>query len=206
MIGAFYQPQAVLIDTNCLTTLSDRDFRCGLAEVVKYGIIYDAEFFTWLEQHTDQLLSRDQATLAFAIQRSCEIKAEVVAQDEREGGIRAILNLGHTFGHAIEGEHSDTWRHGEAVAAGTIIASKLAMAMQLITASDYRRIFALIEALELPTQAPKMPWETWLRFMQRDKKVKAGQLRFVLPTRIGAAQLFDTVDAQQVKAAIADEF
>lgn len=205
LIGAFYQPQAVLIDTDCLSTLSVRDYRSGLAEVVKYGVIYDAEFFGWLEANAEALAQQDSAAIRYAIARSCEIKAEIVAADEREQGQRALLNLGHTFGHAIEAATAyGEWTHGEAVAAGIVIASKLAMAMQLLTASEYRRIVALQQQLLLRVEPPRLPWETWLQYMQRDKKVKAGQLRFVLPTAIGRAILTSDVDATQVQAAIAD--
>ncbi|RUO64014.1 3-dehydroquinate synthase [Pseudidiomarina planktonica] len=205
LIGAFYQPQAVVIDTDCLNTLTERDFHSGLAEVMKYGIIHDAEFFTWLETNAAKLVARDSAALTEAIARSCAIKAEVVALDEREQGVRALLNLGHTFGHAIEAaSHYGEWTHGEAVAAGTVIASNLAMAMQLITASDFRRIVALTKALGLPVKPPQLAWDTWLSYMQRDKKVQAGKLRFVLPTAIGSATVTSQVDPELVKAAIAD--
>lgn len=205
LIGAFYQPQAVVIDVDCLQSLPDREYFSGLAEVMKYGIIHDSQFFRWLEDNAEALVARDSDALIYAIDRSCAIKAEIVALDEHEQGIRALLNLGHTFGHAIEAAVSyGSWLHGEAVAAGTVIASKLAMALQLITVSEYRRIVALTEALRLPTQAPDLAFETWLEFMQRDKKVKAGKLRFVLPTGIGSAELVTNVDSEQVKAAIAD--
>ena len=205
LIGAFYQPQAVVIDVDCLQSLPDREYFSGLAEVMKYGIIHDSQFFRWLEDNAEALVARDSDALIYAIDRSCAIKAEIVALDEREQGIRALLNLGHTFGHAIEAAVSyGSWLHGEAVAAGTVIASKLAMALQLITVSEYRRIVALTEALRLPTQVPDLAFETWLEFMQRDKKVKAGKLRFVLPTGIGSAELVTNVDSEQVKAAIAD--
>ncbi|EKE80876.1 3-dehydroquinate synthase [Idiomarina xiamenensis] len=205
LIGAFYQPRAVLIDCDVLNSLAPRDFYCGLAEVVKYGIIHDADFFGWLEQQQQALLARDSATLQYAIASSCRIKADIVAADEREQDVRALLNLGHTFGHAIEAANDyNQWRHGEAVAAGTVIASRLAVAMQLLSASDFRRIVALLQALQLPVKAPAMPWETWLQYMQRDKKVKAGKLRFVLPTAIGKSKLLTDCDEELVAAAIAD--
>lgn len=205
LIGAFYQPKSVVIDIDCLRTLSDRDYRSGLAEVVKYGIIYDAEFFAWLERNTEPLNHRDADALCYAIQRSCDIKAEVVAQDEREKGLRALLNLGHTFGHAIEGATEyGTWTHGEAVAAGTIIASKLAEVTQRLRSSDFRRIHALLSALGLPTQGPQMPWQDWLDYMQRDKKVKDGQLHFVLPTGIGQAEVISTIPAETVAAVVTE--
>jgi 3-dehydroquinate synthase len=202
MVGAFYQPQAVLIDTNCLASLNDRDYACGLAEVVKYGIIADAEFFTWLEAHVNELNARDSAALTYAIQRSCEIKADIVAADEREQSVRALLNLGHTFGHAIEAAHYDTWKHGEAVAAGTVIAAELMHQLGELSAADVVRIEALLQALQLPVRAPQMPLAQWQAFMQRDKKVQDGTVRLVLPTAIGAACLRPMADWQVIGQAI----
>ena len=205
LIGAFYQPKSVVIDIDCLQTLAERDYRSGLAEVVKYGIIYDADFFRWLESHTAELNKKDPDTLTYAIQRSCEIKAEVVAQDEREKGLRALLNLGHTFGHAIEAATEyGAWTHGEAVAAGIIIASKLSEVTQRLDSSDFRRIKDLLLALGLPTKGPKMPWQDWLDYMQRDKKVKDGQLHFVLPTAIGNAEVVSTIEHHTVAAVITE--
>lgn len=203
LVGAFYQPQGVLIDTQCLRTLDDRDYACGLAEVVKYGIIADADFFAWLEAHQHDLNQRDSAALTYAIRRSCEIKAEVVAADEREQSVRALLNLGHTFGHAIEAAHYESWKHGEAVAAGTMIAATLMHQLGELTATELTRIETLLNGLKLPVRAPKMPLERWQTFMQRDKKVKGGTLRFVLPTAIGAACLRPISDWQAIGAAIA---
>ena len=202
MVGAFYQPQGVLIDTNCLASLNDRDYACGLAEVVKYGIIADAEFFAWLEAHVNQLNARDSGALTYAIQRSCEIKADIVAADEREQSVRALLNLGHTFGHAIEAAHYDTWKHGEAVAAGTVIAAKLMHQLGELSAADMARIEALLQAFQLPVRAPKMPLAQWQAFMQRDKKVQDGTVRLVLPTAIGAASLRPMADWQVIGQAI----
>ncbi|WP_404400604.1 3-dehydroquinate synthase [Idiomarina seosinensis] len=205
LIGAFYQPKAVLIDAQCLQTLTERDYLSGLAEVIKYGIIYDAEFFSWLEHHTAELKMRDANTLMSAIQRSCEIKALIVADDEREQGVRALLNLGHTFGHAIEAaSHYGEWTHGEAVAAGTIIASKLAEVTQQLSVSEFRRLFNLFSALGLPTQSPDMPWSEWRDYMQRDKKVKDGKLHFILPTGIGSAAVFKDIDEQTIAAVITE--
>lgn len=205
LIGAFYQPLAVLIDTTCLHTLSERDYRSGLAEVVKYGVIYDVDFFHWLEQHVAELNRRDNDALVYAIERSCTIKAEVVAADERESGIRALLNLGHTFGHAIEAAtRYGEWTHGEAVAAGTVIASKLSEVTQKLSSSDFRRIVALLKALGLPTTAPNMSWQDWLDYMQRDKKVKDGKLHFVVPTRIGAAEVVNNIEHTTVAAVITE--
>ena len=189
MIGAFYQPVYVAIDTNSLATLPPREFAAGMAEVVKYGIIYDAPFFTWLEENVNALTSLDTEILTYAISRCCEIKADVVAKDEREGGLRAILNLGHTFGHAIEAEQGyGNWLHGEAVAAGTILACKAAEALTWFEASETRRVTALFEAFALPIAGPgSMTKDDYVKHMKRDKKVEAGSIRFVLPQGIGKA-------------------
>lgn len=202
LIGAFYQPQAVLIDTSCLQTLTERDYACGLAEVVKYGIIADAPFFSWLEDHVSELNARDTRALTYAIQRSCEIKAEVVAADEREQSVRALLNLGHTFGHAIEAAHYDTWKHGEAVAAGTMIAAQLMRQLGELSATDVTRIEALLQALKLPVRAPQLPLQQWQAFMQRDKKVQNGTVRLVLPTAIGRACVRPMTDWHAIGDAI----
>lgn len=203
LVGAFYQPKAVLIDTLCLQTLSDRDYACGLAEVVKYGIIADAEFFSWLEAHQGELNQRSTEALTYAIQRSCEIKAQVVAADELEQSVRALLNLGHTFGHAIEAAYYDTWKHGEAVAAGTVIAAQLMHQVGELSVHELHRIEALLSGLKLPIRAPQMPITQWQDFMQRDKKVHQGTVRLVLPTTIGSACLRPVSDWQLIGAAIA---
>ena len=189
MIGAFYQPQCVIADTTTLNTLDDRQLRAGLAEVIKYGLIADAEFFCWLEANIHLLLSRDSAALAFAIGRSCENKAKVVSQDERESGIRAILNLGHTFGHAIETFQSyKDWLHGEAVAAGMVMAAELSLLMGWMSAADVCRTRELLAHCDLPVSAPKaMSSETFLELMSVDKKVLDGSLRLVLLKSIGHA-------------------
>jgi len=195
MIGAFYQPKSVVIDTDCLATLPARELSAGLAEVIKYGIIYDAEFFAWLEQHVADLLALQPQALTYAIQRCCAIKAEVVAQDETEQGIRALLNLGHTFGHAIEAEQGyGNWLHGEAVAAGTVLAAKTAQALGLLDEAAVRRIVGLLAAAQLPIKAPAaMDFAAFMRHMMRDKKVLSGKLRLVLPTAIGQAAVFGDV-------------
>lgn len=189
MIGAFYQPQCVIADTTTLNTLDDRQLRAGLAEVIKYGLIADAEFFCWLEANIHLLLSRDSAALAFAIGRSCENKAKVVSQDERESGVRAILNLGHTFGHAIETFQSyKDWLHGEAVAAGMVMAAELSLLMGWLSEADVRRTRELLARCDLPIFAPKaMSSETFLELMSVDKKVLDGSLRLVLLKSIGHA-------------------
>jgi len=193
MIGAFYQPQLVLADTETLNTLPDRELSAGLAEVIKYGLIRDLAFFEWLEANMAKLVARDTEALAYAIRRSCENKAEVVAADERESGQRALLNLGHTFGHAIEtGMGYGNWLHGEGVAAGTLLAADLSRRMGLIGQVDVDRIQALFERAKLPTRAPDLGYDAYMSYMGVDKKVEAGRIRFVLLKAIGEA--FVTAD------------
>lgn len=193
MIGAFHQPQCVVIDTDTLHTLDDRQLRAGLAEVVKYGLINDADFFDWLEAHAMDLLARDPKALQFAIARACRNKADIVAQDEREAGIRAWLNLGHTFGHAIEtGAGYGHYLHGEAVAIGMCLAAQLSVYLGWLTEAAQHRIVALIKRMALPTDLPQnLSPETLLNLMQVDKKVRQGRIRFVLLQAIGKAQLTD---------------
>ncbi|VAW94912.1 3-dehydroquinate synthase [hydrothermal vent metagenome] len=182
MIGAFYQPQCVLADTDTLNTLDDRQLSAGIAEVIKYGLVRDAEFFNWLEQNIPKLLQRDSQALTYAIDISCKTKANVVSEDEHESGVRAILNLGHTFGHAIEtGMGYGNWLHGEAVAAGMVMATDLSCRMKLITSAELERIKKLILMANLPILAPnEISVEKFLELMAVDKKVIAGQLRLVL--------------------------
>ena len=188
MIGAFYQPKAVLADISTLDTLPDRELSAGLAEVIKYGLIRDLPFLEWLEQNIDRLLARDADALQYAVLRSCQNKAEVVAADERESGERALLNLGHTFGHAIEsGMGYGVWLHGEAVAAGTIMAADLSCRMGWITAQDVARIRALFVRARLPIEAPDLGIDQYLEYMGHDKKVEGGKLRFVLLRGMGKA-------------------
>lgn len=196
MIGAFYQPKSVYIDTNCLSTLPQREFSAGMAEVIKYGVIYDQDFFNWLENNASQLKSLDPQALQTAIHRCCQIKADIVAQDERENGIRALLNLGHTFGHAIEAELGyGTWLHGEAVAAGIILASQAAELKGWLKSPEVCRIKNLIEDFDLPTNKPDtMNYQCFMKHMKHDKKVKSGQIRFVIPTSIGNAVVTDELD------------
>lgn len=190
MIGAFYQPRLVLADTDTLISLPERELKAGLAEVIKYGLIWDAAFFAWLEQNMDALLHRDALALTHAIRRSCEIKAEVVRQDERETGIRAILNLGHTFGHAIEaGLGFGTWLHGEAVAAGMVMAAELSRAMGDLTEVDVDRISRLLMRVGLPVKGPSLGADRYLDLMGLDKKVEGGKLRLVLYGGIGSARI-----------------
>jgi len=188
MIGAFYQPRLVLADTDTLRTLPDRELSAGLAEVIKYGLIRDAALFTWLEANTDRLLAREPAALSYAVQRSCELKAEIVEADERESGVRAVLNLGHTFGHAIEsGLGFGGWLHGEAVAAGCVLAARLSQRMGRLTEADVQRVVALFQRAKLPTKAPTLGARRYLELMGLDKKVEQGRLRLVLLERIGSA-------------------
>jgi 3-dehydroquinate synthase len=188
MIGAFYQPKLVLADTATLNTLPVRELAAGLAEVIKYGLILDAGFFDWLEGNMAKLVARDADALAYAIRRSCEIKAEVVAGDERETGARALLNLGHTFGHAIEaGLGYGTWLHGEAVAAGTVLAARLSQRMGLLQSADLARVESLLAQAGLPVRAPALGVERYLDLMGADKKVEGGKLRLILLRRIGEA-------------------
>jgi len=204
MIGAFYQPKAVVIDTRCLQTLPARELAAGLAEVIKYGIIWDAEFFAWLEQHIGDLQALDPVALSHAILRCCAIKAEVVSQDETETGVRALLNLGHTFGHAIEAEQGyGNWLHGEAVGAGTMLAARTALALGLLDEAALARIQALLSAAQLPLQAPRtMEFADFMRHMMRDKKVLSGKLRLVLPVGIGKAELFADVSETVLESII----
>ncbi|MGC2167357.1 MAG: 3-dehydroquinate synthase [Gallionella sp.] len=188
MIGAFYQPQVVLADTDTLSTLPDKELSAGLAEVIKYGLIRDLPFLEWLEENIEELLRRDRTALQYAIARSCQNKSEVVAADERESGERALLNLGHTFGHAIEsGMGYGNWLHGEGVAAGTVMAADLSQRLGWISTDDVKRIRRLFDLARLPTVAPDLGAEAYLEFMELDKKVEGGKLRFVLLRKIGHA-------------------
>ncbi|MDP5292235.1 3-dehydroquinate synthase [Oceanimonas sp. CHS3-5] len=200
MIGAFYQPELVLIDTVCLQTLPEREFAAGMAEVIKYGIIWDADFFAWLEDKLPRLQQLDTEALSYAIRRCCEIKAEMVACDEREHGVRALLNLGHTFGHAIEAEMGyGNWLHGEAVAAGTMQACHTARLRGDMTEAEVARVEALLSRAHLPVAGPAgMTLDQYLPHMLRDKKVLAGKLRLVLPQGIGRAQVVDDVTEAQL--------
>ncbi|MCY2995185.1 MAG: 3-dehydroquinate synthase [Planctomycetota bacterium] len=206
MVGAFWQPLAVLIDTDSLTTLPVREYRAGLAEVVKYGVILDAEFFAYLEHHVDALNRRQTDVLQHVIARCCRIKADVVEQDEREvTGLRAVLNYGHTFAHAFESETGyERFLHGEAVSLGMVCASRLAEKMGRVDAQLTRRQHDLLAALGLPVRVPDLAHQALLAAMQRDKKVEHGQLRFVLPTRMGHVELVPGVPEELVRAALAD--
>jgi shikimate kinase/3-dehydroquinate synthase len=194
MIGAFYQPQLVLADIDTLNTLPDNELAAGLAEVIKYGLIRDLPFLEWLEHNMDKLLARDMGALQYAIARSCKNKAEVVAADERESGERALLNLGHTFGHAIEsGVGYGNWLHGEGVAAGTIMAADLSQRLGWINEQDVGRIRKLFEQAGLPVIAPDLGVDKYLELMGLDKKVEGGKMRFILLKQIGHAVVYGEV-------------
>lgn len=208
MIGAFHQPQAVLIDPQWLRTLAAREFAAGMAEVIKYGIIADSEFFSWLEQNAAALQAQQPEALAHAIAVSCAIKARIVAEDETEQGVRALLNLGHTFGHAIEAEMGyGNWLHGEAVAAGMVQACQASALLGWLTAADVARICALLSRFDLPIAGPEtMSAAAYLPHMRRDKKVIGGKIRVVLPTAIGSAQVTDSVSEEILCEAINARF
>ena len=190
MIGAFYQPRAVLADTSTLSTLPDRELSAGLAEVIKHGAILDAEFFDWIEANIAALVAREPQALAHAIARSCEIKADVVRKDEREGGLRAVLNFGHTFGHAIEaGLGYGEWLHGEAVGCGMVMAADLSHRMGLVDAATVERLRALVAAAGLPTVAPDLGIERWIELMEVDKKNEGGAIKFILLKPLGSPSI-----------------
>jgi 3-dehydroquinate synthase len=206
MIGAFWQPQLVLADTDTLKTLPDRELSAGLAEVIKYGLIRDLPFLDWLEANMDRLLARHADALSHAIERSCANKAEVVAADEletaKEGG-RALLNLGHTFGHAIEtGVGYGEWLHGEAVAAGTVMAADLSRRLGWLTDAEFERTTTLLARARLPVRAPALGADRYLDLMSHDKKVIAGRLRLVLLKRPGEAVTYGEAPPAEIRAAI----
>jgi len=203
MIGAFYQPKVVLADTSALDTLPQRELAAGLAEVIKYGAVIDREFFDWIEDNIDKLVARDRAALGYAIARSCEIKADVVRQDEREGGLRAILNFGHTFGHAIEaGMGYGHWLHGEAVGCGMVMAAELAQRLDYIDTETVARVRDLVVASGLPVKAPDLGAQRWLALMEVDKKNEGGDIKFILPKPLGSA-LVTSVPRDALLATIA---
>ncbi len=204
MVGAFHQPLAVIADVATLDTLPERELRAGIAEVIKHGFILDDAFVAWLEANVERLLARDRDALAHAVRRSCELKAQVVAADERETGLRALLNFGHTFGHAIEaGLGYGEWLHGEAVAAGMVMAAELSVRTGSLAAADAGRVRALLERARLPVRGPALGAERYLELMQVDKKAARGRVRFVLLDAIGRASLRDGVDEQLVREALA---
>ena len=200
MIGAFYQPQLVLADIDTLQTLPPREFAAGMAEVIKYGLMRDAAFFEWLEQNMAALMTLSQHELSYAIYRSCQNKAELVAMDEREQGDRALLNLGHTFGHAIENAMGyGVWLHGEAVAAGTMLAADLSQRLGWLEPADVARIKAIFNAANLPIKAPALGVEKYLDLMGLDKKVENGKIRLVLQQGIGQAVMSSDYAADKLQ-------
>lgn len=203
LIGAFYQPEAVFIDVETLKTLEKREVSAGLAEVVKYGVIRDADFFTWLETHAQNLKQGDPQALIHAVKVSCQIKSEIVAQDEREGSIRAYLNFGHTFGHAIETLSGyGQWKHGEAVAAGMVVAANISAHFGLCQKADVERLVILLKTLDLPIVPPKFPLAAYIEAMQRDKKVKKGMLSLVLNCGIGDVTLKQVTDLDAIFSSV----
>ncbi|MEO6566600.1 MAG: 3-dehydroquinate synthase family protein, partial [Casimicrobiaceae bacterium] len=201
MIGAFHQPRMVLIDTACLTTLPPRELAAGMAEVIKHGAIRDADFFEWLEHNAQRLANAEPDALRHAIHQSCVIKAAVVGADEREGGERAILNFGHTFGHAIEAHAGyGAWLHGEAVGAGMVLAARLSARVRGFPAADVDRLTTLLQRLRVPTSVPVIPVAGWMDLMGRDKKVAAGRIRFVLLDALGKAVVTDAVEQGDLEA------
>ena len=204
MIGAFHQPRLVLADMDTLKTLPERELRAGIAEVVKHGLIRDAAFFGWIETNIARLLARDAEALAHAVLRSVAIKAEIVAQDERESGLRRLLNFGHTFGHAIEtGSGYGAWLHGEAVAAGMVMAADLSRQLGYLSEADTGRIRSLLQRAGLPTSARGIAPTRMQQLMSLDKKVKEGRLHFVLLERLGAATIRDDVPSSAIDHTLA---
>jgi 3-dehydroquinate synthase len=194
MVGAFHQPQAVIADLDTLKTLPPEELAAGLAEVIKHGAIADYEFLSWIEKSQDALNNCDPVAMEFAVRRSCEIKSQVVAQDEKEGGIRAILNFGHTFGHAIEaGMGYGAWLHGQAVGCGMVMAADLSVRVGLLSNADASRLKKIIQALHLPTQPPKLGVDRFMELMSVDKKAEGGEVRYILLNGLGQAKI-QTVD------------
>jgi 3-dehydroquinate synthase len=204
MIGAFHQPRVVVIDTDCLATLPAREVSAGLAEVVKHGAIRDLDFFEWLEANMDRLVARDATAFTHAVAECCRIKAAVVAADERESGERALLNFGHTFGHAIEaGVGYGEWLHGEAVAVGMVLATRLSRRVTGLAAEDVDRMSRLLERARLPVLPPPIPYDRWVDLIARDKKATGGAVRFVLLEALGRATLRSGIGDTDLRAVIA---
>ena len=204
MIGAFHQPLAVIADVAALDTLPEREVRAGVAEVLKHGFILDAEFTGWLEDNLERILAREPDALAYAVRRSCELKARIVAADERESGVRALLNFGHTFGHAIEtGVGYGEWLHGEAVAAGMVMAAELSARAGLLGEDDVQRLRSLVLRAGLPVSGPQLPLERYLELMAVDKKAAGGRIRFVVLEKLGRAVVRGDFDDAVVRACIA---
>lgn len=206
MIGAFYQPRVVLADTDTLQTLPKRELSAGLAEVIKYGLIRDPDFFLWLERNMPKLVELDNAAMSYAIYRSCQNKSDVVAADEHETGERALLNLGHTFGHAIENAMGyGVWLHGEAVAAGTVLAARFSQRLGWLAQDDVERIINIFQAANLPVEPPALGLETYLTLMAMDKKVIDGKIRLVLlKGGIGSSVVTSEYDVDLLKAVLSE--
>jgi 3-dehydroquinate synthase len=207
MIGAFHQPRCVIADTTTLQTLSPREYRAGMAEVIKYGFIRDAQFLQWIETNVERLTAREDAAVIRAVRRSCEIKAEVVAQDEREHGLRAILNFGHTFGHAIETATGyGSWLHGEAVAAGMAMALEMSARLGWLQSAERDRALLLLEKLGLPVAPPRIGAQRGRELMGLDKKVLGGRIRLVLLRELGRAVVVDDYAEQALDATLQAHF
>ena len=203
MIGAFHQPRAVISDVATLDTLPERELRSGLAEVIKHGFALDASFIEWLESNVEKILEKDREALAYAVRRSCELKARIVAEDERESGVRALLNFGHTFGHAIEaGTGYGAWLHGEAVAAGMVMAAELSALMGHLKKTEVARLRDLLQRAGLPVAGPALAPERLMELMELDKKAAKGRTRFVVLEAIGRAALRSGIDDAAVRGAI----
>jgi 3-dehydroquinate synthase len=203
MIGAFHQPRAVISDMATLDTLPERELRAGIAEVIKHGVALDAEFFSWLEGNVDKLLKKEREALVHAVRKSCELKARIVSEDEKETGARALLNFGHTFGHAIEAATGyGTWLHGEAVAAGMVMAAELSSLMGHLRKTDVGRVRELLRRAGLPVAGPALAPERLMELMTLDKKAAKGRTRFVVLEAIGRAALAADVDHAQVRRAV----
>lgn len=204
MIGSFYQPKAVFIDTNTLNSLSEREFLCGLAEVIKYGVISNSAFFEYLENNIESILDRDSHKLAHIIKTSCEIKAKIVSEDERESGWRAILNYGHTIGHAIETETGyTTYKHGEAIAIGMVYEAKIAQRLGICSADDVKHISKLIDSYRLPTQLPSgLSIDRLITHIMIDKKNESGKVTIITPSKIGSVTITKAVNIDDIKAVL----
>lgn len=204
MIGAFYQPQAVLADLNTLATLPARELSAGMAEVIKYAALGDSDFLAWLEKNITELMQQNKTLLAEAVYHCCKMKADIVAKDETEQGIRAWLNLGHTFGHAIEAEMGyGVWLHGEAVAAGMVLACRLSEVLGRLKTHDTERMVKLIKQADLPVTPPQFAFEKWISHMQHDKKVSSGIMRFIGLNRLGEANITEITDMEILKRTLA---
>jgi 3-dehydroquinate synthase len=207
MIGAFHQPRCVIADTRSLSTLNDREYRAGIAEIVKYGLIQEVGFFDWLEVNAEALLAREDEAVMQAVRRSCEIKAAVVAVDEREQGLRAILNLGHTFGHAIETATGyGNWLHGEAVAAGMAMAADMSQRLGWLSTAEKERTLRLLQRFGLPVQAPHIGAQRARELMGLDKKVLGGRIRLVLLRQLGQARIVDDYSNEALDATLQAHF